>query len=103
MVAICVSVYCLFQVKQHVQDFNLQLTEIEKQIRQEEDSIQMFRAELAYLKSPARIQNLAHKYLDLKPVQPKQMLAQTVDIDSTKVKKYNDVKAKRHYLKKYNN
>ena len=57
------TIYGLFTIKDSVVTLRLELEEIKKQVRNEEDAIRILKAELAYLGSPERIQKLANKYL----------------------------------------
>jgi cell division protein FtsL len=59
------TIYGLFTIKDSVITLRLELEEVKKQVRNEEDAIRILKAELAYLGSPERIQKLAHKYLTL--------------------------------------
>jgi len=59
------TIYGLFTIKDSVVTLTLELEEVKKQVRNEEDAIRILKAELAYLGSPERIQKLAHKYLIL--------------------------------------
>jgi len=59
------TIYGLFTIKDSVVTLRLELEEVKKQVRNEEDAIRILKAELAYLGSPERIQKLAHKYLIL--------------------------------------
>jgi len=59
------TIYGLFTIKDSVITLRLELEEVKKQVRNEEDAIRILKAELAYLGSPERIQKLAHKYLIL--------------------------------------
>ena len=59
------TIYGLFTIKDSVVTLTLELEEVKKQVRNEQDAIRILKAELAYLGSPERIQKLAHKYLIL--------------------------------------
>jgi cell division protein FtsL len=59
------TIYGLFTIKDSVVTLRLELEEVKKQVRNEEDTIRILKAELAYLGSPERIQKLANKYLIL--------------------------------------
>lgn len=68
------TIYGLFSVKDNVVTLRLELQEVRKQVRNEEDAIRILKAELAYLGSPERIQKLAHKYLILEKPKVIQMI-----------------------------
>lgn len=90
--ALVVSVYGLFELKQHVQDLRSQLREVNKQLQQEQDSMYILQAELAYLKSPQRIAALSKKYLELEPIKVSQLSASFSGELSKEIKKYHNVK-----------
>ena len=48
-----------------------QITEVEKQIAQEQDRVRMLKAEVAYLEQPARLERLSSEVLRLAPIEPK--------------------------------
>lgn len=72
---LCLStIYGLFTVKDSVMTLRSELSEVKKQLRNEEDAIRILKAELAYLASPERIQKLASQYLDLEMPKVAQMI-----------------------------
>ena len=62
-----------FTVKYEVQDLEDQLVAINKQIGVHEEAIHVLSAEWSYLNRPERLAELAQRYLDLVPMNPKQM------------------------------
>ena len=58
----------LFQTSQKVTDGRTRLAVIESEIGKEEDSLRVLNAEWSYLNQPARLEELAARHLDLKPV-----------------------------------
>ncbi|MFA5119599.1 hypothetical protein [Zavarzinia sp.] len=67
----------LYQVKFQVRLLERQARELHQNVTREREAIQVLDAEWAYLNQPARIQDLAERYLDLKPMKPSQIT--TVD------------------------
>lgn len=70
---IFIAGYCLFAIKGQVNDLSYQLTEINKQINDERSSINILKAENAYLQSPNRLRSLSEKYLGLASIKTEQM------------------------------
>lgn len=75
VIVLCLLTICgLFSIKDSVMNLRSELEEVRKQIRNEEDAIRIFKAELTYLSSPERIQKLASKYLPLESPKVSQMI-----------------------------
>ncbi len=70
---IFIAGYCLFAIKGQVNDLSYQLTDITKQINDERSSINILKAENAYLQSPTRLRTLSEKYLGLTSIKTEQM------------------------------
>lgn len=70
---IFIAGYCLFAIKGQVNDLSYQLADITKQINEERSSINILKAENAYLQSPNRLRSLAEKYLGLASIKTEQM------------------------------
>ena len=70
--------FALFEVKYKVEDIEKNLAANVKQISSEHENIHMLEAEWAYLNEPKRLQQLAHKYLDIIPVKAQQV--STMDV-----------------------
>jgi len=68
-VALTVSLYF---VKTHAQSAKKDVQRLTKAIAAEEAAIRVLRAELAYLKNPARLSELNEELLQLEPIQPDQ-------------------------------
>ena len=60
----------LYFVKTHVQSAKRDVTDLTRAIAAEEASVRVLRAELAYLRSPARLSQLNDLYLNLTPILP---------------------------------
>ncbi len=67
----------LFSIKSKVITQNKELSWLNNQILQKKNNIQILKAELAYLTTPERINNLQQKYLNLKSIDKRQY--QTLD------------------------
>jgi cell division protein FtsL len=72
-----VTILTLFSIKSKVITQNKELSWLNNQILQEKNNIQILKAELAYLTTPERINNLQQKYLNLKSIDKRQY--QTLD------------------------
>ena len=64
----------LFQVKHEVTDLEDQLASVERQIKTDKQSIRILQAEWSYLNRPERLARLSSQYLDLKPLDPSQII-----------------------------
>ncbi|MBI1214458.1 MAG: hypothetical protein GC185_01405 [Alphaproteobacteria bacterium] len=64
----------LFRTSQKVTDGHAQLAQITQNIREEEESIRVLRAEWSYLNQPARLEKLSGQYLHLQPMTGRQMV-----------------------------
>ena len=69
------AVGALFQVKQAVQELEQELAGIEAEIREDREALRVLQAEWSYLHRPARLADLARRYLDFEPLQASQMAA----------------------------
>lgn len=63
----------LYQVKYEVRQLEQEARELHRGVTRERQSIQVLDAEWAFMNQPSRIQDLAERYLDLKPVKPTQI------------------------------
>ncbi|WP_133251538.1 cell division protein FtsL [Zavarzinia aquatilis] len=63
----------LYQVKYEVRLLEQEARELHRGVTRERQSIQVLDAEWAFMNQPSRIQDLAERYLDLKPVKPTQI------------------------------
>jgi len=70
--AACIGVG-LFLVKHEVKDQERRLTALNAEIRNNQESVHVLRAEWAYLNDPTRLRTLAERHLGMHPVQPTQM------------------------------
>jgi hypothetical protein len=63
----------LYNVKYAVQDLDDQLVRIDRQIALDQAQIHVLHAEWSYLTQPARLEDMASRHLDLKPLTPAQL------------------------------
>ena len=73
LAAIAVAAIFLYELKHEVQDLEDQLAEVHGEILRDQEAIQVLKAEWSYLNRPARIAELADRYLELKPLDAKQI------------------------------
>ncbi|WP_419905681.1 cell division protein FtsL [Kiloniella sp.] len=64
----------LFQVKHEVTDLEDQLASVEAKIKSDKQTIRILQAEWSYLNRPERLARLSSRYLDLKPLDPAQIV-----------------------------
>jgi len=64
----------LYYVKTRAQTARKQAVKIERQIAQEEASLRVLRAEIAYLEKPERLKALSEAHLGLQPVAVKDVI-----------------------------
>jgi len=64
----------LYYVKTRAQTARKHAVKIERQIAQEETSLRVLRAEIAYLESPERLKSLSEAHLGLQPVVVKDVI-----------------------------
>jgi len=62
-------------LKTHAQSAKHDVKDLTRAIAAEEAAVRVLRAELAYLKNPARLSELNGAYLNLQPVSPEQELS----------------------------
>lgn len=74
VILIFLAGYLLFTIKREVETLSFTLSEINKQVNIEKNTINTLKAEYVYLSSPARIRKLAAKYLNLVSIQPEQLV-----------------------------
>ncbi len=67
--------FVLFKVKYEVVEIEEKFSKTRAQIRREEDTIHILKAEWSHLNEPQRLQSLAEKYLDIGPTKTQQVLA----------------------------
>lgn len=63
----------LYQVKYEVRLLEQEARELHRNVTRERQAIQVLDAEWAFMNQPSRIQDLAERYLDLKPTKPSQI------------------------------
>lgn len=68
------TIWGLFTIKNKVIALNYQLSAVNKQVNVENDHIHLLKAEFTYLNSPARLRELANKYLNLENIKLSQMI-----------------------------
>jgi len=76
VLASCIG-WSVYQMKYEVQRLEDRLARVNRQILADQESIQVLKAEWSYLNQPARLQALASRFLQLEPVQGRQMVALT--------------------------
>jgi cell division protein FtsL len=93
----------LFRIKDNVLMLNGELTEVQKQISDEQDNIRILKAEFAYLTAPERLRLLSEQYLHLKGVELNQMLSYSdfcLEEEQVKVvKPFSNHKLSNHQVK----
>jgi cell division protein FtsL len=67
--------FTLFKVKYEVVEIEQKLCETDRQIKREKENIHILKAEWSHLNEPQRLQVLAEKYLDIKPMKTEQVAA----------------------------
>ena len=63
----------LFVVKYQVQDFEGELVEYNRDLTDDRQAIHVLKAEWSYLNQPARLRNLAERYLGLAAIETRQV------------------------------
>lgn len=64
----------LYHVKYEVQRLEAELDQVNREIRQEREALHVLEAEWSYLNRPRRLARLAEKHLDMRPLQPEQII-----------------------------
>ncbi|WP_120496954.1 hypothetical protein [Kiloniella sp. EL199] len=64
----------LFQIKEEVNALEGQLAQVESQIKRDKEAIRILQAEWSYLNRPERLARLSSQYLELKPLDPAQIV-----------------------------
>jgi cell division protein FtsL len=72
MAVIALSIL-LYDIKYRAQAADRAADKMERQIAEEEDGIRVLRAEWSYLNQPERLQALATRYTELRPLAPAQI------------------------------
>lgn len=70
---VALSGYAMFQVKYEVVKLEDRLARVNRQIAQSHEAIHVLNAEWSFLNQPARLDQLAKRYLALQPIGTKQM------------------------------
>lgn len=81
--------FILFKVKYEVVAIEQKLALIHQQIKREKDTIHILKAEWSHLNEPQRLQKLAEKFLDIKPMKTEQIMA--ISCDSGGEEDFQDV------------
>ena len=71
--------FVLFKVKYEVVAVEQKLALILRQIKRENDTIHILKAEWSHLNEPQRLQKLAEKFLDIRPMKTEQIAATSND------------------------
>ena len=69
-----ISIYGLFVIKGKVSYLNKDIRELRRQLEHDQSSIHVLKAEWAYLNQPNRLRELNARYLNLKPINTKQII-----------------------------
>jgi len=67
-VSVVVVGFAMFQVKYEVMQQESQLARIHRQIAESREAVRVLNAEWSFPTQPARLESLAHRYLDLAPI-----------------------------------
>ncbi len=81
-----IIVYVLFNVKDRVITLTTELESVNNQIRNEEGTIHILKAELEYLSSPMRLKRLSEKFLEMKTANVSQMINDPLQEDDNRQK-----------------
>jgi len=65
----------LYYVKTRAQSAKKEVSRLERLISQEEASLSVLKAEIAYLENPARLKELSSKHLNLEPVEVENVMS----------------------------
>lgn len=65
----------LYYVKTRAQSAKKEVRRLERLISQEEASLSVLKAEIAYLENPARLQELSSQHLNLEPVEVENVIS----------------------------
>jgi hypothetical protein len=71
--AVVVVGYAMFQMKYEVMQQEDRLARLDREIASDREAVRVLNAEWNYLSQPARLDELAKRYLDLVPIGPKQL------------------------------
>ena len=74
VMAVILSSFSLYRVKQEARAEAYKVAEVRRDIAREEEAIDILKAEWSYLNQPSRIQDLAGRYLELKPTDVHQIV-----------------------------
>jgi len=73
VLASCIG-WSVYQMKYEVQRLEDRLARVNRQILTDQEAIQILKAEWSYLNQPAHLQAMASRFLQLEPVQIRQMV-----------------------------
>jgi hypothetical protein len=76
VLASCIG-WAVYQMKYEVQHLEDRLSKVNRQILADQEAIQVLKAEWSYLNQPAHLAEMAQRFLQLEPVQSRQMVALT--------------------------
>ena len=74
IMAVILSSFGLYRVKQEARAEAYKVAEVRRHIEREEEAINILKAEWSHLNQPSRVQDLAGRYLDLKPIDVHQIV-----------------------------
>ena len=73
VLASCIG-WGVYQLKYEVQRLEDRLARVNREILNDQESIQILKAEWSYLNQPARLAEMAKRFLALEPVEPRQLV-----------------------------
>jgi hypothetical protein len=73
VLASCIG-WAVYQLKYEVQRLEDRLARVNRAILNDQESIQILKAEWSYLNQPTRLAEMAKRFLALEPVDPRQMV-----------------------------
>lgn len=74
VMAVILSSFGLYRVKQEARVEAYKVAEVRRDIVREEEAINILKAEWSHLNQPSRVQDLASRYLELKPINVHQIV-----------------------------
>lgn len=74
IMAVILTSFALYRVKNDARDEAAAIASLRHEIGKEQAAIDVLKAEWSHLNQPARLQDLASRYLDLKPIDVNQIV-----------------------------
>jgi|GEM_PF-6252175 len=85
MALVILAGYFVFTMKREVENLNLTINSLNKQIVQERSNINLLKAEFSHLTSPSRLKILAEIHLGLTNIKPHNMVSDPLRISEKRV------------------